>query len=84
MLDAIAADPSATHAGHRPQYPDGLTQREAQVLALIAQGLSDTEIAHKLVVSETTVKSHINHAFAKTGVRDRAYAVTYAYQHGLT
>ena len=84
VLDAIAADPSATHAGHRPQYPDGLTQREAQVLALIAQGLSDTEIAHKLVVSETTVKSHINHAFAKTGVRDRAYAVTYASQHGLT
>jgi DNA-binding NarL/FixJ family response regulator len=83
-LDAITADPSATHAGHRPQYPDAPTQREAQVLALIAQGLSDTEIAHKLVVSETTVKSHINHAFAKTGIRDRAHAVTYAYQHGLT
>ena len=42
------------------------------------------EIAEQLVVNETTIKSHINHLFAKTGVRDRAQAVTYAYQHGLT
>jgi len=84
VLDAIASDPSATHAGYRPQFPDGLTQREAEVLALIAQGLSNAEIAHQLVVSETTIKSHINHLFAKTGARDRAQAVTYAYQHGLT
>jgi ATP/maltotriose-dependent transcriptional regulator MalT len=53
------------------------------VLTLIAQGLSNLEIGGRLVVSETIVKSHINHLFAKTGVRDHAQAMTYAYHHGL-
>jgi DNA-binding NarL/FixJ family response regulator len=63
--------------------PDGLTPREAEVLALIAGGLTNTEIADRLVVSAATVKSHVNHIFAKAGVRDRAQAVVYAYEHGL-
>lgn len=63
--------------------PDGLTPREAEVLVLIAEGLSNTEISRRLHVSQATVKTHINNLFAKTGVRDRAQAVRYAYVQGL-
>jgi DNA-binding NarL/FixJ family response regulator len=61
----------------------GLTEREAQVLTEIAAGLSNTEIASKLCISDTTVKTHINHLLAKTGVRDRAQLVVYAFRLGL-
>ena len=63
--------------------PDDLTAREIEILRLIATGLSNGEIAAALVISGATVKTHVNHIFAKTGARDRAQAVRYAYEHGL-
>jgi DNA-binding NarL/FixJ family response regulator len=64
--------------------PDGLTAREAEVLGLIAAGFTNREIAERLVVSEATVKTHINHLFAKIRARDRAAAINYAARHGLS
>jgi DNA-binding NarL/FixJ family response regulator len=89
-----ALDPSVQHhvvaavAGTDPaapaaELPDELTPREADVLALIAEGRTNAEIAEALVVSAATVKSHVNRIFAKAGVRDRAQAVVYAYEKGL-
>jgi DNA-binding NarL/FixJ family response regulator len=63
--------------------PDELTPREVEVLKLIAAGMPNAEIAAALVVSDATVKTHVNHIFSKTGARDRAQAVRYAYERGI-
>jgi DNA-binding NarL/FixJ family response regulator len=60
-----------------------LTERETEVLALVAQGLSNTEIARHLVVSEQTVKTHVGRILAKLNLRDRAQAIVYAYETGV-
>jgi DNA-binding NarL/FixJ family response regulator len=67
----------------RADLPDGLTAREVDVLRGIAGGRTNVEIAAELYISEVTVKSHVNHLFAKIGARNRAEAVRYAYDHGL-
>ncbi|MCX5042955.1 response regulator transcription factor [Aldersonia sp. NBC_00410] len=60
-----------------------LTSRERDVLALIGRGRANSEIASDLHISEVTVKSHVGHIFAKLGLRDRAAAIVYAFDHGI-
>ncbi|MCX5203740.1 response regulator transcription factor [Streptomyces sp. NBC_00237] len=87
LLEQVTAPPSLMYGaagGPGPvELPDGLTPREAEVLELIAEGLPNAEIARALRIGPATVKTHINNLFAKTGVRDRAQAVRYAYRQGL-
>ena len=71
-------------AGERRSDPvTEVTARERDVLRLIGQGRSNTEIADELCISELTVKSHIGRIFVKLQLRDRAAAIVYAYDHGL-
>jgi DNA-binding NarL/FixJ family response regulator/signal transduction histidine kinase len=86
LLEALAAGASVAVTGVRGGFsPDvGLTHREVDVLRHIADGASNTEIADRLCVSEATVKTHVSHLLAKTGCRDRAALVAYAFRSGQT
>jgi len=79
---------AATAASARPEPaaappPDGLTEREAEILGLIARGMTNPEIAAQLFLSNHTIKTHISRIFAKTGSRDRAAAIGYAHHHNI-
>jgi DNA-binding NarL/FixJ family response regulator len=87
LVDAIARGDPLGPAGdgddQPEEAPDGLTPREVEVLTAIAAGLSNAEIAERFCVSCTTVKAHVKHLLAKTGMRDRAQLVAYAFRLGL-
>jgi len=77
--DSVPGEP----ARPLPGLPGNLTAREAEVLTLIGEGLSNREIGERLVLGQATVKTHVNRIFAKTGVQSRAQAVRYAIGNGL-
>ncbi|NYJ03672.1 DNA-binding NarL/FixJ family response regulator [Nocardioides thalensis] len=84
VTSRVLRDYRSAPAAPAAAVPDtGLTTREVEVLRAIAAGHTNSEIAAALVISELTVKSHIGRIFTKLGLRDRAAAIVYAYDHGL-
>ena len=83
LVDAVLHAHPVPAEPASPEQHDDLTAREVEVLKLIAEGKSNAEIAETLVVSAATVKTHVNRIFYKTGARDRAQAVRYAYERGI-
>ncbi|WP_236245217.1 response regulator transcription factor [Streptomyces sp. CC210A] len=82
LIEDFAAQRPASRRARSVRL-NGLTPRETEVLELVARGLSNQEIAERLVLAEQTVKTHIGRVLAKLGLRDRAQAVVFAYESGL-
>jgi DNA-binding NarL/FixJ family response regulator len=86
LLAAAAArrpEPARAATARPAPAPDGLTQREVEILSLISRGMTNPEIAAQLFLSNHTIKTHISRIFAKTGSRDRAAAIGYAHRHNI-
>jgi len=84
LVAAVGPRPEQSPKPSLPdELPDRLTRREAEILVMIARGVTNPDIAAKLYLSPHTVKSHINRIFAKTGSADRSAVVQYANEHGL-
>jgi DNA-binding CsgD family transcriptional regulator len=82
--DTLAARLTALVPSRPPSYPAGLTAREVEVLRLVAQGLSNADIAARLFVSERTIEQHLRSVYNKLGSSSRAVATRFAVEHGLT
>jgi len=80
LIARVVAQPAPRIAG---PLPGDLTDRELEITTLVGRGLSNLEIAKRLVISPATAKTHVNRAMMKTGARDRAQLVIFAYEHGL-
>jgi DNA-binding NarL/FixJ family response regulator len=82
VIEEFVSRPPGTARTLPPELEE-LTPRETEVLTLMARGQSNAEIAEELVVSETTVKTHVAHVLTKLGLRDRVQAVVFAYESGI-
>jgi predicted ATPase/DNA-binding CsgD family transcriptional regulator len=80
---ALSKEEQASPTASVPEYPAGLTRREAEVLCLVAQGMTNAQIAQELFISPRTVNGHLNYIYRKLGVTSRSAAVRFAVDHGL-
>ena len=82
-LTAVPQPAPTVKASPPPTYPDGLTAREVEVLCLVAQGLTNEQVAEELVISRRTVNTHLTSIYGKIHVSSRSAATRYAIEHNL-